>query len=132
MGIEELYEIEGCELFKNSGIDYGNMRDPSCATPSQIGYLMAVIENHKFKNGDNVRNAMEVGVCTGLSSLYMLRAGSRREDFCLYGIEKGQGEFFGHAVFERATEQEKARWRFCPGHTTYDIERILRGGKSST
>lgn len=127
MAIDKIYEIKGYELLKGTGFNYEKSWDPSCATKSQIGYLMSVIENHKFKNGDGVRNVMEIGVCTGMSDLFMLKAGCKRDDFCLYGIEKGQGDFYGHIVYQNAVKEEMDKWRFYPAHTVYDIDSILGG-----
>jgi hypothetical protein len=128
INMDMLYEVEGSKLFWNAEIDYKKLIDPSCATPSQIGYLMQLIKAHRFKNGDYVRNVAEVGVCTGMSSLFMLRAGKDRDDFKLYGIEKGEGDFYGHIAYEHASEEEKSKWKFFTGCTTYDIEKILGGG----
>lgn len=124
--IKNLYEIVGKKMFDAVEYDYETQKDTTCATESQIGYLMGLIKNHKFNDGKFIKKVAEVGVSSGMTSMYMLKAGKNRQDFLLYGIEKATGEYYGHCVYEGCDEKEISMWKFCPGTTTYDVKDILK------
>ncbi|MCQ2498093.1 MAG: class I SAM-dependent methyltransferase [Lachnospiraceae bacterium] len=127
--ISTYHEVEGRKLFESVDYDYMTQKDITCATPSQIGCLMSLIKNHIFQDGGRINTVVEVGVSSGMTSMYMLKAGSDRSDFILYGIEKATGEYYGHAAYEGCSNNELKHWSFYTGKTASDIEDIIKDKK---
>jgi len=120
---EGKYERIGYKLYT----EYPNFqkKHTSYCDPYQIGFLLGVINHFKFKDGRRIDNVLELGVNNGVTSLYMLKEGSQRPDFKLYGIEIGTSDFYGNAVFSDATPDELAHYHFHKGCTSFDIEKVL-------
>ena len=119
------YEKIGYELF----LTYPNFqaKHKSLACPYQISFLLGLIKEFKFSNGSKIDTVLEIGVYNGVTSLYMLKAGCRRESFHLYGIDKGEDEFFGQAVFAEAGKEELPHYHLHRNSTSFDIEKVIPG-----
>jgi predicted O-methyltransferase YrrM len=101
----------------------------SLSTKSQISFLMGLINDYHFSNGDSINNVLEIGVFHGVTSLYMLKEGCKRNQFTLYGIDLGRDtDFFGGAVFNETSKEEIQHYHLNRGHTSFDIEDVIPHG----
>ena len=68
---EEYYENIGYDLF----FKFEDFRNKyySLSTISQISFLLGLISNYQFTDGRKIENVLEIGVCNGVTSLYMLK-----------------------------------------------------------
>ena len=95
----------------------------------QISFLLGMIDSFEFQNKCHIKNVLELGVFNGITSLYMLKTGCKRDDFQLYGIEIGKEGFFGEAVFKEATEEELLHYHLHRNSTSFDIEKVVANNK---
>lgn len=119
-------------FFENIGFNrfkkYPNYRKKyqSLTTVSQISFLLGLISEYKFSNNRKIENVLEIGIHNGVTSLYMLKEGCRNQkNYKQYGIDIGNGCFFGECVEKEATEQEKEHFLLSLKSTTLDIEKII-------
>lgn len=121
------YEKIGYKLF----LKYPNFRKKylSQSGEYQIGFLLGLIKDFKFSNGSYVNNVLEIGIKAGVTSLYMLKQGCKRQDFNLMGIDISEEDFIGDAVFKETKKEEQAHYHLYKGHTSFDIEKIVQGRK---
>ena len=98
----------------------------SLMSESQISFLLGILSNFKFPDGRNIENVLEVGVYNGVTSLYMLKEGCKNtENYKQYGIDIGDTEFFGEAVFKEATAEELEHFSLYRNSTALDIENVI-------
>ncbi len=117
------YEKIGYKLF----MEYPDYRKKyeSLSSPYQIGFLLGLIDEYRFSFGGSINNVLEIGVYNGVTSLYLLKQGCKKTSFELYGIDKGQDDFFGQAVFCEATTEEQAHYHLHKNSTSFDIEKVI-------
>ena len=119
------FEKIGYELL----MKYPNFREKysSLSNPYQIGFLLGLINDYKFSNGKSINTVLEIGVHNGVTSLYMLKEGCKQsgKQFHLYGIDIGDGDFYGQAVFEEASAEELIHYQLHKNSTSFDIEKIF-------
>jgi predicted O-methyltransferase YrrM len=119
------YEKIGYELF----LEQPRFQEKyeSLANPFEISFLLGLIDKFQFSTGRKIDTVLEIGVFNGVTSLYMLKTGAKRESFHLYGIDIGEGEFFGQAVFNEAEKEELAHYHLHRNSTSFDIEKVIDG-----
>ena len=115
----EKYEIKG-NKFDDIIYEYG-AKYTSLMGLEQTRFLMSIIENN------NIKNALEIGVFNGVSSLCMLKSGLlNRDDFNLYAIDINDNkEFVGQAVYGFCSIEEQKHYHLNIGKTVFDIENII-------
>ncbi|MBZ9570453.1 class I SAM-dependent methyltransferase [Methanobrevibacter sp. TMH8] len=118
------YEKEGYNIF----INQKNYRKSynSLTNHSQISFLLGLISSFKFSNGESIKTALEVGIYNGVTSTYMLKEGSKKNNFSLYCIEKGEEDFFGEVLLKECSSDELKNCSINKGCTVFDIENILK------
>ena len=118
------YEKLGYKNKKNYK-DYRKKYKSACSA-SQIYFLLGILSDFKFFDGRNIENVLEVGVYNGVTSLYMLKEGCKNtENYKQYGIDIGDTEFFGEAVFKEATAEELEHFSLYRNSTALDIENVI-------
>lgn len=118
------YETIGYKIYS----EYPNYQQKykSLCNKYQIAFLLGLINEFRFSNGEAIMNVIEIGTNNGVTSLYMLKAGcAARSSFKLYSLDIKKGEYFGKAVLNEATPKELSRFHLHLGHTCFDIEKIL-------
>ena len=124
MNIKDLlknkYEFKG-KIFTNQIIDYQNIYK-SLMTINQLEFLMSLIYENKLKY------VLEIGVYNGVSSLCMLKAGLKgNRDFELYSFDiNADINFYGKAVMESCTDEEKKHYNLFLKSTSFDIDNIIQ------
>ncbi|MDR2772893.1 MAG: class I SAM-dependent methyltransferase [Elusimicrobiota bacterium] len=91
-----------------------------------MSFLIGLIDKYRFSNGERIKRVFEVGVLYGTTSLSLLKQGCKNDEFYLYGIDKGNADLFGEAVFNEASKEELEHYELHKGSTTADIENILK------
>lgn len=119
------FEKIGYELYQEYP-DYKN-KYTSFTSKYQISFLIGLINSFKFRNTRKIQSVLEIGVNNGVTSLYMLKEGCKEKGFTLYGIDKGEGEFYSQAVYREATDEELTHYHFFGDTTSFDIEKVLSG-----
>jgi len=103
---------------------YTNFREKyGCLTSeTQINFLCNLILNYKLNNTSNIKNVVEIGTNLGLTTYFMLEAGTKKysNDFKLTSFELNDSEQMGKIVHENATENEKESFIFKKGITFSD------------
>lgn len=121
---EEYYENIGYDLFYKFE-DFRN-KYYSLLTISQISFLLGLISNYQFTDGRKIENVLEIGVCNGVTSLYMLKTGCKfRESYKQYGIDIDSRDFCANAVFQEANEDELKSFSMHKGKTVLNISEII-------
>lgn len=124
MDNDTLFEVKGMKLFNSNRHIYEKNRTPSCATPSQIAVLMGIIDKHLFQDGSPVKKVIEIGVDTGMSSIFMLKASALKNyEITIYGIDINPNA--GFLVSQNCTNEEMSKWKFFGGKTSRNIVDIL-------
>ncbi len=122
---QDYYEKIGYEIFKK----FSNYTDKyqSYITKSQISLLIGLITEYKFSNNLNITNVLEIGTYTGVTSLYMLKAGyNKSKNYKQYGIDiRNDTKTYGIAVKNEATNKEKEHFKLELNKTSLDIETII-------
>jgi hypothetical protein len=91
-----------------------------------MSFLIGLIDKYRFSNGERIKRVLEVGIFNGGTGLALLKQGCKNDGFYLYGIDKGETDFYGQAVFNEATKEELEHYELHRGSTTADIENILK------
>jgi predicted O-methyltransferase YrrM len=122
-----LYEKKGYELFLKLPNFIGRYK--ALSNKYQIGFLMGLINAYRFSDGRGIESVLEIGVFNGVTSLYMLKEGCKKEKFDLYGIEICEGDLYGQAAVAESSDDELANYHLHTGSTAFDIENVLEGAK---
>jgi hypothetical protein len=120
------YEKIGFKLFGELGCREYRKKYRCPTTPYEMSFLIGLIDKYRFSNGEGIKRVLEVGVSNGGTALTLLKQGCKNDGFYLYGIDKGETDFYGEAVFNEATKEELEHYELHKGSTTADIENILK------
>lgn len=118
------FEEKGIRIFKN--FPNWQKQYKSLSSEWEIAFLLGLISDYKFANGEKTKNVLEIGVYNGVTSLYLLKTGLHYfSKFELYGIDIGEKEFFGGAVLQETNLEEQKHYHLYRGHTSFDIEKVI-------
>lgn len=117
--IKEKYEIKGKKF--HPLISEYKKKYNLLMSPMQIGFLASLIEENK------INNILEIGVFQGVNSVFMLKAGLRKnENFNLYSIDLAEdSNFFGKVAMDTFNDKEKSHYHLFLGKSVFDIEEII-------
>lgn len=119
------YEKIGYKIFSE---DYKNYQKSyeSYMNKYEISFLLGLISDYTFNTGMKIKNVLDVGIYNGVTSLYMLKEGNKKnDDFILHSIELMTDDFFGEAVINESSEKELKNYNLNKGCTTLNIESCI-------